>query len=506
MKIQAKFTHDKVRFDKTNNIHLVLSLKAPKLDWEAKRPPVCIIPIIDVSGSMAGEKLDYAKKTLLKLVDHLKPGDYCGLGAFATEIYEIQAPIEMTQASKDALKNRIGDLHTTTSTNFSGGLELGLTWGGKVDIGKDMLVRVIMLTDGCANHGVISSEGLAKIVDTRGKTTVSCFGYGTDANQELLADLAKRGEGNYAFIKHPDEALSAFGKELGGLLSTYAQAIVLDLAPHNGHKIEEVVSDVDVDEKDGKVVIKLGDLLSEEERHVVLAMTLSEQTQALPREMNIVDVKVDYDLRVNGKREHRQEELKAKLRFVKEGDEQEKPTQEVDQIVGLAQVGQAQVEAEELAKKGDFKGAVARMDVMAVSLNSRGHDKLGAFAKGIQSKVVSQSSYSSSQGYLRSSKGYSARGMSVSKMDGDLEREIVSSGLGADFAMSNSAQCNTANSFAGGVDDQAQKGSNDLASIAGSLMIPGSLPPAAPASAGAAKAEKKEKPKKGVSKSKSSRW
>jgi hypothetical protein len=390
VKIQTRFTHDKVRFDKTNDIHLVVSLKAPKLDWEAKRPPVCIIPIIDISGSMAGEKLDFAKKTLLKLVDHLRPGDYCGLGAFATEVHEIQAPIEMTQASKDALKNRIGDLHTTSSTNFSGGLELGLKWGSKVDVGKDMLVRVIMLTDGCANHGVTSSEGLAKIVDIRGKTTVSCFGYGTDANQELLADLAKRGEGNYAFIKHPDEALSAFGKELGGLLSTYAQGIVIDLAPHNGHKIEEVVSDVDVEEKSEKVVIKLGDLLSEEERHVVIAMKLSEQTQALPRDMNIVDVKIDYDLRIDGKREHRQDELKAKLRFVKDGDEQQKPTQEVDQIVGLAQVGQAQVAAEELAKKGDFRGAVQVMSVMQVSLNSRGHDKLEAFAKGIGSKVESR--------------------------------------------------------------------------------------------------------------------
>ncbi|MDX5194356.1 hypothetical protein IGO00_24620, partial [Salmonella enterica subsp. enterica serovar Weltevreden] len=93
-----------------------------------------------------------------------------------------------------------------------------------------------------------------------------------------LSELAKRGGGNYAFIKNPDEALSAFGKELGGLLSTYAQDIVLDLAPHNGHKIEEVLSDVSVEEKDQKVVIKLGDLLSEEERHVVIAMKLSEQT------------------------------------------------------------------------------------------------------------------------------------------------------------------------------------------------------------------------------------
>jgi hypothetical protein len=117
---------------------------------------------------------------------------------------------------------------------------------------------------------------------------------------------------------------------------------------------------------------------------------------------------------------------------------------------------------------------------------------------------VSQASYASSQGYLRSSKGYSARGMSVSKMDGDLEREIVSSGLGAEFAMSNAAQCSTANSFSAEADDQ--KGSNDLASIVGSMVIPGTLPPSVPGSAGAAKAEKKKESKKGVSKSKSSRW
>ena len=362
MKIETKFTHDKVRFDKTNDIHLVVSLKAPKLDWEAKRPPVCIIPIIDVSTSMGGDKLDYAKKTLIKLIDHLRPGDFCGLGAFSTGIYPIQAPIEMTQTSKDALKVKVGELAVVSSTHFSGGLELGLKWGSTVDIGN-MLVRVIMLTDGQANHGISDAQGLAKIVDTRGKTTVSCFGYGTDANQELLADLAKRGEGNYAFIKDPDEALSAFGKELGGLLSTYAQNIVLDLAPHNGHKIEEVVSDVDVEEKDSKVVIKLGDLLSEEERHVVIAMKLSEQSQALPREMNIVDIKIDYDLIIDGKREHRQEEQKAKIRFVKAGEEQDKPTKEVDQIVGMAQVGKIQIEAEDHAKKGDFKGAVAKMQL-----------------------------------------------------------------------------------------------------------------------------------------------
>ena len=501
MKIQARFTHSKVRFDKTTDNHLVLSLKAPKLEWEAKRPPICVIPVIDVSTSMSGDKLEYAKKTLLKLVDHLKPGDYCGLGAFSSDIRPIMAPVEMSQASKDALKAEIGKLHVVSATNFAGGLELGLKWGAKVDIGN-MIIRVIMLTDGQPTAGITNPEGILKIVENRGQTSVSCFGYGEDANQELLSELAKRGGGNYAFIKNPDEALSAFGKELGGLLSTYAQNIVLDLAPHNGHKIEDVVSDVEVEEKDQKIIIKLGDLLSEEERHVVIAMKLTEQTQALPREMNIVDVKIDYDLLVDGKTEHRQEELKAKLRFVKEGEEQDKPTLEVDQIVGLAQIGQAQIESENLAKRNDFAGAAAVMSVMQASLDSRGHDKLSAFAGNLQRRVASAEQYGSSQGYLRSAKSYGSRGMGVSKMDGDLEREIQTSGLVADFAMSNAVQCNTSSSFEGGGDAGGDAAiGNNLPSIAGSMLIPGALvEPEKP------KPKVKAKEKKSVSKSKSGRW
>lgn len=488
MKITTKFTHEKVRFDQENNIHLVVSLKAPKLAWEDKRPPVCIIPIIDVSTSMSGDKLDYAKKTLLKLVDHLKPGDYCGLGAFSTDIRPIMAPTEMSQASKDALKTEIGKLHVVSSTNFSGGLELGLKWGAKVDVGN-MLVRVIMLTDGQTNAGITSPEGLAKIVDTRGKTTVSCFGYGTDANQELLADLAKRGEGNYAFIKDPDEALSAFGKELGGLLSTYAQNIVLDLAPHNGHKIEEVLSDVTVEEKDKKVIIKLGDLLSEEERHVVISMKLSEQTQALPRDMNIVDIRIEYDLLEGGTRSHHQEELKAKIRFVKSGEEQEKPTPEVDQIVAMAQLGRVQVEAEEQAKQHNYAGAGILLADAGASFEKRGHLGVASLSRGIRSRVVSPQAFAQGQGYLASSKGYGARGMSVSKMDGELEQEIKTSGLGAVFAMSNDAQACTASSFEGG-------GQDANVVVSPSLISPPAPAPEAP----------KEKPEKGVSKSKSGRW
>ena len=68
MKTTARLTHDKVRFDEGKDLHLVLTLEAPRIDWQKRRPPVCIIPVIDVSGSMAGDKLHFAKLSVMKLV------------------------------------------------------------------------------------------------------------------------------------------------------------------------------------------------------------------------------------------------------------------------------------------------------------------------------------------------------------------------------------------------------------------------------------------------------
>jgi len=82
MKTKIRMTFDKVRHDQPNDIHCVVSLQAPKLEWQKKRPPICVTNAIDVSGSMSGEKMHFAKQSVLKLADHLKPGDWCGGGGF----------------------------------------------------------------------------------------------------------------------------------------------------------------------------------------------------------------------------------------------------------------------------------------------------------------------------------------------------------------------------------------------------------------------------------------
>jgi Ca-activated chloride channel family protein len=493
MKIKAQLTHDKVRHDQENDIHGVVTLKAPKMDWQNKRAPVCIIPVVDISGSMTGDKLLYAKQSVLKLIDHLKPGDWCGLVAFEDRVYPIFEPREMTQTQKEALKAKVGALQTKGCTNFSGGMLQALKWAKGLDLPQEVQIRTIMFTDGHANAGVATDlEGLSKLlVAKRGHSTLSAFGYGEEADQDLLAELAKQGGGNYAFVRNPEDALTAFARELGGLLSTYATNIEVKITPCNGHKITEVLSDVDVKENGKEVSIQIPNIYSEEEVHLVVALKLSEQSKALPRKMNVAEVVVSYkSLSEDGELEAHTVKDKTKVKFVKAGSEQKDPTPEVNKLVGLAELVQAQIKAEEQAKQGNYAGAVFAMNVAADNLVHRGLDLHADVARGLGGKMATFHQFQANQGYLQCSKGLGTRASSVSMADQEASKEYATLGV----VLSNEAQDNLVEDFTSGDSVDFTGGQN---SVSNQLVVP---------SSSSSNSNPQPEPPKGVTKSRSSRW
>lgn len=448
METKAQLDFEKVRFDVENNVHLVVSLTAPKIEIKKKRPAICVIPVIDVSGSMADDKkLHYAKQSVLKLLDHLQPGDYCGLVTFASNVNLVFPPAEVVQSSKEKMKAAVEALTTHDMTAFGGGMLLGLEQLNKADVPAGMIRRVIMFTDGLANVGIVGRESLMKALEANlGSGTLSAFGYGADADQELLADLARAGKGNYAFISSPEKALTAFAKELGGLLSMYAQDIVVDVAPHGKHVITEVISDVDSEKSGDKVIVKIPEILSEETRNVVFQVKLAEQSQALPRALNVVDVKVTYvSFDEDGKKVSHSQEAKAKVTFVKEGEQQEKPTEDVDKIVAMAQLVNTQVESEKLAKAGNYAAAVAGMNVLSDALLARGHHVHASMAHASAGFMASPTSYVAGSSYRNSLRSVGTRSVGSSGMDEDVEREMKTAGV----IMSNSTQDAAVEAFTG---------------------------------------------------------
>jgi len=291
MKTTVRLAHEKVRFDEGKDLHLVLILEAPRIDWQKQRPPICIIPVVDVSGSMQGDKLHYAKLSVMKLVDHLAPGDFCGVVTFTDEVATIAPPHEMTQPRKDVLKAAVGQLGPQGSTNFAGGLLAGLEHATQAKVPPGMVRRVVMFTDGLANVGVATkAPDILRLLEANlGEATVSAFGYGEDADQELLRDLAAKGKGNYAFVRNPEDALTAFARELGGLLSTYARDLELVVRPAAGTRLIDVVSDVDAEVEKGAERICIPDILSEEVRQIVVGVHLEATGKPGPAPVALVE-------------------------------------------------------------------------------------------------------------------------------------------------------------------------------------------------------------------------
>src|SRR5690606_24672032 len=77
-----------------------------------------------------------------------------------------------------------------------------------------------------------------------GPLSLSAFGFGTDCDHSVLGALAGEGGGSFAFIANEDGVLTAFARELGGLVATYASDVRIRLVPRAGAPVEERAGDV----------------------------------------------------------------------------------------------------------------------------------------------------------------------------------------------------------------------------------------------------------------------
>jgi Ca-activated chloride channel family protein len=449
MEFLAQLSHETLDHSRLNTPHLVLTLKAPTLDWIKKRPPLCVVPAIDLSGSMRGDKLEYARKSLHKLVDQLQPGDVTGLVAFESRVHLLVQPAEVTAAHKSRMKDAINRLKIMGGTDLCGGALQALEVVKGLDLPAKFIKRVILFTDGQPTDGVTNPDQILSLIESnRGSVTLSAFGYGAvgggawgGCDPEFMENLSQRGQGNYAFIQDPDSALTAFGRELGGLMSTYAQDLLVTIEPLNGHRVNKVLTDVPVDRNAlGEIEFKVSDIMSEETRHFVFETELVPGKSG-PRAVNLFNVRLVYSaLTDKGTRETKTLETKAKAQFVNPGEEQKDPSKALDEVIALAQVFRAQIEAEEQAKKGNYVGAVETMSVVSKRFQQRGLVAANKVAQNIGTRLGDAALYASNTSYLRSMSSGGRRSYGLNSADaeaqGDLEMILGSLGNDAINTMS----------------------------------------------------------------------
>eukprot|EP00732_Lithocolla_globosa_P004086 Lithocolla_globosa_v1_NODE_3572_length_1634_cov_15.932869.p1 type:complete len:453 gc:universal NODE_3572_length_1634_cov_15.932869:1362-4(-) len=279
----------------------LLNLVAPISQDESKRAPIDIVCVIDVSGSMAGQKLNLIKKTMKFLVDQLDSNDQLGIVCYDTHVVTTCSLQKMDADAKQKTKKKVDDIKAGSCTNLSGGLLRGLDLAGGENRVNE-ICSVLLFTDGLANKGITKTETLVqatekKVAEMKKKASVFTFGFGSDHEPDMLRPIAEAGKGMYYFIETEDQIPLSFSDCLGGLQSVVAQNIHVEIQALDDVQLTRVLNS---DLKTSKPLpcslfsIDLGDMYSEEERDVLMEVHLPKLTEAVSVSSPIVSFTVSF--------------------------------------------------------------------------------------------------------------------------------------------------------------------------------------------------------------------
>ena len=144
--------------------------------------------ILDVSGSMSGEKLEQAKKALLYCVNNLNVGDQFNIIRFSTEAYSLFKSLEKADKQNiNEAKRFIDDLQAIGGTNIEEAFNLAF----KNYKESDRPHFVVFLTDGKPTIGEMNDDKLVKRILSANKNNsrIFTFGIGDEINTHLLDKL-----------------------------------------------------------------------------------------------------------------------------------------------------------------------------------------------------------------------------------------------------------------------------------------------------------------------------
>ena len=189
-----------------------------------------LVFLIDVSGSMAGEKrIGLLKKSFKKLVEKLGADDTVSIVTYASGVKTV-----LDSASGDDKKtiiSAIDSLVASGATSGGDGLKRAYELAEK-NYSKDANNRIILATDGDFNVGMSSTEELVAYIETeRNKgiyLTILGFGMG-NYQDDKMEQLSNAGNGNYFYVDDEKAAEKIFTFDLMGTLFTIAKDVKLQV-------------------------------------------------------------------------------------------------------------------------------------------------------------------------------------------------------------------------------------------------------------------------------------
>ncbi|NLE77609.1 MAG: VWA domain-containing protein [Chloroflexi bacterium] len=175
-----------------------LLLAAPQMEVaDAPRVAKDVLLVLDISGSMQGEKIAQAKEALRFVLRSLYDDDRFNVVAFSTGVRAFEIGLQPASARGEALR-WVDDLRAAGGTNIHRALLEAF-----VQADRERPTIVIFLTDGLATEGETDTEQILREAGQQapGSVRLFAFGVGYDVNTVLLDKLAESHRGASAYVR-----------------------------------------------------------------------------------------------------------------------------------------------------------------------------------------------------------------------------------------------------------------------------------------------------------------
>jgi Ca-activated chloride channel family protein len=162
--------------------------------WRETKKPVDVSVVLDISGSMSGEKISAARASLVNFIDLFQDRDRMQVIVFSDEIIEM-SPLSPLEGKREDLKQRVSGvieqggtmLYDATDYAYNDLLENG---------DPDHIRAVVVLTDGADTDSSMSLNqllGEIGVHEEEGGNAIKVFtiAFGNNAEKHILIDISE---------------------------------------------------------------------------------------------------------------------------------------------------------------------------------------------------------------------------------------------------------------------------------------------------------------------------
>jgi Ca-activated chloride channel homolog len=207
-----------------------LLLASPEVKAADSKPlPKTVIFVIDRSGSMAGKKIEQARKALKSVLNNLRDEDLFNIVVYDDRVESFKPELERYRSSaREEAERFVDNIREGGSTNIDAALKTALA----MIQDSTRPSYVLFLTDGLPTAGETRELAIAdncRRANTR-RTRVFSFGVGYDVNARLLDRLSGGNSGTSEYVKPDDDLESHVGRFYSKMTSPVLSDIRIELA------------------------------------------------------------------------------------------------------------------------------------------------------------------------------------------------------------------------------------------------------------------------------------